>query len=357
PAGPYLVQEFLAGQTLDQLIPLPSARAAGIVRGIAAGLGAIHTRGYVHCDVKPQNILLRDNGTPVLLDFGIARAEGANTTTLIATPHYLAPERAQGAAPTPAADLYALGIVLFQALTGHPPFDGPSVHTIIQQHIETPIPPLRIDDPAAPVLDRIIARLTAKRPEDRYPSTDAVEQDLATVERGTLHAQPTVVVPTARPGGVAPPPVALPQASRTIKPPSAAPAWRRQRWMAVLTLPILLLLLGYGIARARRTSDQLSPALATTPIAVTPASAIVATPDPAVPLAPSPTPEPSLVEPEPPPPPSVPDSVAPADGNQQNDQQQGDPGKDRDRDKEDEKKDDQKKEDEKKDGEKKGNND
>ncbi len=357
PAGPYLVQEFLAGQTLDQLIPLPPARAAGIVRGIAAGLGAIHTRGYVHCDVKPQNILLRDNGTPVLLDFGIARAEGANTTTLIATPHYLAPERAQGAPPTPAADLYALGIVLFQVLTGHPPFDGPSVHTIIQQHIETPIPPLRIDDPAAPVLDRIIARLTAKRPEDRYPSTDAVEQDLATVERGTLHAQPTVVVPTARPGGVAPPPVALPQASRTIKPPSAAPAWRRQRWMAVLTLPILLLLLGYGIARARRTSDQLSPALATTPIAVTPASAIVATPDPAVPLAPSPTPEPSLVEPEPPPPPSVPDSVAPADGNQQNDQQQGDPGKDRDRDKEDEKKDDQKKEDEKKDGEKKGNND
>ena len=140
PEGPYLVQEFLLGQTLDQLIPLPPARAAALLAGVAAALDAIHHHGYVHCDVKPGNILVKADGTPVLLDFGIAHAAGIETTTLIATPHYLAPERAQGAPATVASDLYALGIVLYQAVSGQLPFTASSVHAIIEQHLAMPVP-------------------------------------------------------------------------------------------------------------------------------------------------------------------------------------------------------------------------
>ena len=265
PEGPYLVQEFLNGQTLDQTGALPPTRAAAIIGGIAAALGAIHSRGYVHCDIKPQNILLRaSDGIPVLLDFGIARAQGAATTTLIATPHYLAPERAHGAAPSAASDLYALGIVLYQAVTGRPPFDASTIHAILQQHIETPVPALTLADSAAPHLDRVIAGLTAKRPQDRYATIDAVQRDLAAVEHNAVHAQPTLVVtPTA--------PAPLPPAGRSNPTGaaaaawstgakaaneawSAAPPWRKRRWLAALIIPLILLLLGFGLARARQAA-------------------------------------------------------------------------------------------------------
>ncbi len=294
PAGTYLVQEFLTGRTLDQLLPLSPGRAAGILHGIAAALGYIHGRGYVHCDVKPQNILIKDTGVPVLLDFGIARAEGTNTTTLIATPHYLAPERAQGSAPTAASDLYALGIVLFQAVAGHPPFDATTLHGIIQQHIETPVPPLSTTEPAGRVLDRIIAGLTAKRPEERYVSADVAAADLAAAAGNAVHAQPTVAIaPPSGSAAAAQPPAAgtsltVPRGSRL--PPglervaavwTAAPAWRR--WIAVRAVPLLLLLLlGFGIARAPHPPEQPAapasePAIST--LATATAQEIVAVPD------------------------------------------------------------------------------
>jgi serine/threonine protein kinase len=300
PAETYLVQEFLTGRTLDKLLPLPPPRAADIMQGVAAALGYMHSRGYIHCDVKPQNILIKDNGVPVLLDFGIARAEGVDTTTLIATPHYLAPERVQGARPSSASDLYALGIVLFQAVAAHPPFDGPDVHAIIQQHIETPVPPLPSADPAARVLDRIIARLTAKRPEDRYASADAVEADLAAVSSNAVHDQPTIAVaspltvanPAPAPEAAAAVPpvdstVGSPRsgASTSVSPPGA-PAWRRG-WFVLLAIP-LLLLLGFGIARPRTqvSGTASAPALSaitatvatTSPISTTTPQATIAVP-------------------------------------------------------------------------------
>jgi hypothetical protein len=244
----------------------------------------MHSRGFVHCDVKPQNILLRDNGTPILLDFGIARTEGTAPTTLIATPHYLAPERAKGAAPAAASDLYALGIVLYQTVAGSPPFDAPDVHAIIQQHINLTVPALKGIDPLLPVLDRIIARLTAKQPDDRYPSAQAVQEDLTAVERNLPHAQPTVAIspqsssqtPAAALSGSAislpRPAIALPQlaaaratwsAARATW--SAAPSWRRRRWLALAIVPVILLLLGFSLARARR-ADSEPPALQPSPV-------------------------------------------------------------------------------------------
>jgi eukaryotic-like serine/threonine-protein kinase len=286
PIGPFLVQEFLSGQTLDQLGAVPPVRAAQIIRGIAAALAAIHSQGYVHCDIKPQNILLREqSGAPVLLDFGIARAEGAVATTLIATPHYLAPERAQGAPPTAASDLYALGIVLFQAVTGYPPFDAADVHGIIQQHAQQPVPPLGGSHPIIPVLDRVIARLTAKRPEDRYPSADAVQVDLAAVERNQAHAFPTVAV---QPAPLAPAlgargsrhPAQTAPIQRLSTAWAAAPPWKRRRYLALIAVPLLLLLLGVSITRARRGAAT-GPEEPTVPAGV-PTAATTSVPVPAL---------------------------------------------------------------------------
>lgn len=206
----YLVQELLQGQSLEQAIPLAVDRALAIADDIAAGLQLLHAQGYVHCDIKPQNLWLRPNDEAVLLDFGIARLAGTATSTLIATPHYLAPERTEGMPPTPASDLYSLGIVLFQMLSGHVPFEGTDMHAILQAHRATPVPPLRIAEGAAPALDAIIAHLTAKAPEDRYPSAQVLREDLVALRLGRLvvavHAARTQVVrasPSSRPAGVA----------------------------------------------------------------------------------------------------------------------------------------------------------
>ena len=289
PAGPYLVQEFLIGQTLDHLIPLPPARAAVLAAGVAAALDAIHRHGYIHCDVKPGNVLVKADGTPVLLDFGIARAEGIDTTTLIGTPHYLAPERAQGAPATVQSDLYALGIVLYQAISGQLPFAAPSVPAIIQQHLTMPVPPLPIVDSTGPVLDRVIAQLTAKRPGDRYPSAAAAQADLLTVARGDIHAQPTApvaplaarVVPAPAASASGPLPLQA-HAPGTALPPRRLTQW----WAAALVLAALVLLIGFSLARGRimarrqnaavpaATSTATTPALATTP-ATAPAAPLV----------------------------------------------------------------------------------
>lgn len=271
PEGPYLVQELLDGRTLDTLLPLPSRRALDVTQEIADALGYIHGQGYVHCDIKPQNIMLVGQpGTErvVLLDFGIARVEGTATTTLIATPHYLAPELALGSPPSAASDWYAVGIVLFQMLADHPPFDGPTLHTIIEQHRTAPLPPLK---PAAggtaqeaAAIEAIIRKLTAKQPDERYAASAALKQDLANVQAGAIHAMPTVVVanqartPAPQATYTPPQPDASPAASMPPRTPAivntAGPGFNRLSWL--LALPLLaLLLIGTALMRAQEPDD------------------------------------------------------------------------------------------------------
>ncbi len=252
PEGPYLVQELLQGQTLDALMPLPPERARVIAAAVADALSYIHERGYVHCDIKPQNIMLTgDPQTPrvVLLDFGIARVEGTDTTTLIATPQYLAPERATGDPPTAASDLYALGIMLYQMVSGRPPFDATSIHAILQQHRVAPLPPLPTNDAQVRRLWPIIEKLTAKRPADRYASAAALRHDLEQAARNDLHAQPTI--PVTPPALVSPP-----EAHRRSAPPpiTQAPAGNSSGRYWLLALPLLgLLLLGAIVTRGGAT--------------------------------------------------------------------------------------------------------
>lgn len=193
---PFLVQELIEGHTLDTQIPVRPRRALTIAIAIADALDYIHSQGYVHCDIKPQNIMLvkqDEHEHVMLLDFGIARAQDDDTTTLIATPYYVAPERAQGGAPTAAADLYSLGIVLYHMLTGRLPFDAPTVPEIINAHLYEPLPPLALDVPNTLQMEGIVQKLTAKQPEERYASAAELCADLQSAYEGveqtrSLHA-------------------------------------------------------------------------------------------------------------------------------------------------------------------------
>lgn len=298
PEGPFLVQELLDGQTLDTQLPLSPALATVVATGVADALHAIHSQGYVHCDIKPQNIMLvgeRNQPRVVLLDFGIARVEGTETTTLIATPHYLAPERALGAAPTAASDLYALGIVLFQALAGQPPFDAPALHAIIEQHRSAPLPPLKIATGGMPgetrTWEAIIRKLTAKEPEQRYPSAAALRDELTRLAPDSVHAQLTQVV-TERPKPASVARKAPPPPATQVPEPT-----RRPTNLRYLALPLLLgaLLIGALVSRqspaatgatepssvnvAQPTAVEASPSAAAIAASAVPAADVVTVPN------------------------------------------------------------------------------
>ena len=182
---PYLAMEYIDGITLSELIDesgqLPIGWAAAIAAQTARGLDAAHRAGVVHRDVKPSNIMLATTGVVKVLDFGVGLiiddVDGGNrltsTDATLGTARYMAPEQARQAAVTAAADLYALGCVLYEMLVGAPPFDGSTAFEVLTQHIEqapTPVASLRGEVPAG--LDAIVARLLEKNPADR-PATAA----------------------------------------------------------------------------------------------------------------------------------------------------------------------------------------
>jgi eukaryotic-like serine/threonine-protein kinase len=172
PGGqPYLVMELVDGTSLDRLVedgPLGAAFTMDVVAQAAQGLAAAHAVGLVHRDIKPQNLLVTRDGQVKITDFGIASAAGSamatSTGVLVCTPAYLAPERAAGAAATPAADLYALGIVAYQCLTGRLPFTGEPL-AVMLAHRDGPLPPLPPSVPSEAAA--LVAALTAKDPRAR----------------------------------------------------------------------------------------------------------------------------------------------------------------------------------------------
>lgn len=178
PYPPYLVMELVDGPSLASLLdegPADPARTMGLVAQAARALQAAHLAGLVHRDIKPDNLLLSRSGQLKITDFGIAHAAGAapltRPGTLIGTPAYLAPERAAGEPATPAADLYALGIVAFECLTGEPPFTGEPLAVALAHQVR-PLPSL---PPSVPVeVAELVADLTAKDPRARPASAAEV---------------------------------------------------------------------------------------------------------------------------------------------------------------------------------------
>jgi serine/threonine-protein kinase len=194
PEPAYLVMEFVEGRSLARLLddgPLAPAQAMDIVAQAARGLAAAHRAGLVHRDIKPGNLLVRDDGLVKVTDFGIARAESATPLTqtgqLPGTPGYMAPERATGAPATPAADLYSLGIVAHQCLTGRPPFMGDFLAVTIA-HMERPMPPLPASVPDA--VAALVADLTRKDPRERPLSAQEVAAEAERARVLSAQAQP-----------------------------------------------------------------------------------------------------------------------------------------------------------------------
>ncbi|MFH9723775.1 serine/threonine-protein kinase [Streptomyces sp. NPDC017254] len=177
----FLVMELVEGDSLagspsDPLV-LPAERVAVVAAHAAAGLAAAHRQGVVHRDIKPGNLLVDADGTVKLADFGIARfvddPSAALTTTgqIVGTGLYLAPERALGQPASPASDVYSLGCVLYQLLTGRPPFRADTATALLYQHIDTaPMPPGRLGVALPPEFETYLLSLLAKQPEQRPPA-------------------------------------------------------------------------------------------------------------------------------------------------------------------------------------------
>jgi serine/threonine-protein kinase len=212
PAGqPYLVMELVNGPSLAWLLkegPLDCALAMRIIGQAARGLQAAHSAGLVHRDVKPGNLLVSPGWQVKITDFGIARLAGeapvTRTGAMICTPAYLAPERASGAPATPATDLYALGIVAYECLTGHVPFSGEPI-AIALAHQERSLPPLPPNVP--PPVGALVAALTAKRPEAR-PGTAGEVATRALHLHAALAGTATGRAPET--AGSPPPPLPMP---------------------------------------------------------------------------------------------------------------------------------------------------
>jgi serine/threonine-protein kinase len=198
---PYLVMEFVNGPSLADILAtdlVDPVLALDVVAQAAAGLDAAHRSGLVHRDIKPGNILIGEDGLVKVTDFGIAHAAGSAPITgpgvVMGTTQYMAPERIAGAPATPASDLYSLGILIYECLTGLPPFDGGTAE-VMAGHLYLPLPPLPAGVP--PELDELIARLTAKDPAARL--ADAAEladtarrlRDMLAADRGLAGASAT----------------------------------------------------------------------------------------------------------------------------------------------------------------------
>lgn len=190
--SPFIVMELVEGETLYTRYPLAPEQLLTVTQQICAALAHAHAHGVIHRDLKPENIVITSTGIAKLMDFGLARSVASRLTLeggLVGTVFYLSPEQVTGQVVDQRADLYALGVILYEMTTGHLPFDGDDPLTVIAQHIHAaPIPPTAHQPELASTLEAVILKLLAKQPEERFASASEVAAalaDLAGTQRPT----------------------------------------------------------------------------------------------------------------------------------------------------------------------------
>lgn len=249
----YIVMEYVEGRDLKEILKsegrvLPE-RAAEIAAEVSAALQFAHRRNLVHRDIKPHNICITNMGQVKVMDFGIAREGNGSgmtqTGVVMGTPQYISPEQAQGLAVDGRSDIYSLGVVLYEMLTGHVPFDDPNPVAVAYKQVrEDPLPPSVVHPDIPPTLEAIAMKAMAKNPANRYLSAQEMKADLLRFLEG-MPVSATPVLPETAYAGT----TAAVAAGAAVKPSSRAWAW----WLAggvlaalVITGVVLALVLGGG---------------------------------------------------------------------------------------------------------------
>src|SRR5919106_5689468 len=259
----YIVMERIPGETLADVLrregPLPADRARGIAARVGEALAVAHAAGIVHRDVKPANVMITPDGGSKLMDLGIARGiEGESITrasSILGTAGYVSPEQARGEPVDHRSDIYSLGCVLYEMLTGRPPFDADNPVAVAYRHVhEAPLPPTSLEASIPPALEAVVLRAMEKDPASRFPSvadmTTALNDEtalVAPIEDTRPLPSGEATTPSSAIGAATPPPTE-PLRRRTDRPPP------RRRTVPVLLLLVALALLG-GLAFALLGGD------------------------------------------------------------------------------------------------------
>jgi eukaryotic-like serine/threonine-protein kinase len=254
----YIAMQYIEGPTLKQLIDrgLTPEQAVALIRQVLEAARFAHRNGIVHRDLKPQNVIVDGEGKAVVTDFGIARAgvsEITQTGSVMGTPHYLSPEQAQGFDVTAVSDLYSIGVILYEALTGRVPFEADSAVAVAMKQVsQTPQRPSSINHRVSPALDAAVMRALEKDPGQRFQSADAfiAALDAALKEPGAAAGDTAAFA-------ALPPVVATPEEAAAAEEPDPEEEARkrRRRWIAAAIAAVLIGVL-VGLALTRDTSTE-----------------------------------------------------------------------------------------------------
>ena len=301
---PYIVMEYVEGHTVREFLgegeAVPIPEAVEIVTGVLDALEYSHRAGIIHRDIKPGNIMLTSTGAVKVMDFGIARAveDSAATVTqthaVVGTAQYLSPEQARGEVVDARSDLYSTGCLLYELLTGKPPFTGDSAVAIAYQHVrEIPRPPSSVAADVPESLDRVVLKALAKNRDDRYQDASHMRADLLAAARGLSVSAPSAESwsapapapamaagsPSPAPAPAPPVPPAPPMARRTRTPSAAAESeddhGSSRRWWVWVLLILVLIAAGVGVGMLIKNATAARPA-------PTPSATVTAAPVPDV---------------------------------------------------------------------------